>query len=346
METKRHFIDLSPLWGKGALLSMVLSDRSDGKSTAIATKAIQEHDEHGKASVFSRRWGTEFTAGFFDEFWANVNKKAPALLRGRDFDFSKPKKNPTPTPARFWLSPVGGGDKRPAVEFIPLSMAGRYKSSLGHEKHGNIFIDEYIPLDGRYIKDEVTSILELYKTIDRAHNDTRITIAGNKITRFNPVFEYLNIKQWKNGVNLYQNGAFALLVYSSKHNKQIDEKTAFNDLVRGTAYEEYNAGEFLITFDNLVMQKHSKFCVMRISHGGKLYGLYQAGAAVVVDELAGNTTPCVCVCTETAPPSHYALWLDAAKPQRAVLERYKYNNALFFATDAIAHNLKKFYDRI
>lgn len=346
MGTRRHFIDLRPLWDSGALFNMALSDRSDGKTTAMQVQCLREFDEAGKRPVFSRRFGTEYTAGFFDEFIQNVKNAKPALLEGRKYDFSKAKKSPNATPARLLLSPLDSDKLSPAVDFIPLSMAGRYKSALGYQTHGNIYVDEYIPLDGRYLKDEVSLLLELYRTIDREHFTTKITIAGNKITRFNPVFEYFNIKQWHKGVNLYQNGALALLVYSSKANQETAQKSAFKDLVSGTAYEAYNCGEFLRTFDDIVQAKHSKMCLLRISHGGKLYGAFVAGASLVIDELCGNTSPCVCVCVDTAPPQHYAIWLDAAKGQRAILERYKYNNALFFATDSIANNLKRFYERI
>ena len=342
----RHYIDLRPLWDSGALFCMALSDRSDGKSTAMATQCIKEFDNTGKRPVFSRRFCTEYTADFFDEFVQNIKNANPELLSGRNFDFCKAKKAPQASPARFLISKKGSEELTPAVDFIPLSMAGRYKSALGYQKNGNIYVDEYIPLDGRYLKDEAQLLLELYRTIDREHFTTRATIAGNKITRFNPVFDFFNIKQWKKGVNMYQNGTFALLVYSSKVNQEINQKSAFSDLVRGTAYEAYNHGEFLHTFAEIVQPKHSKLCVMRVSHGGKLYGVFVAGSTLVIDELNGNTTPCVCVCVDVAPPQHYAVWLEQAKGQREILERFKYNNALFFANDSIANKLKGFYKKI
>ena len=342
--SKRHFIDLAPLWGKGAIFNVALSDRSDGKTTAIQAQAIADADKNGKRAIISRRFSTEITAGYFDEMIKNLNNKDKNILSGRDYDFAKPRKGNLPKPAQFLLQPREGGEKIPVVDFVPLSLAGRYKSSLGHETHGNIYIDEYIPLDNRYLPNECEQMLELYKTVDREHFDTRLTVTGNRVTRYNPIFEYFNINEWKKGVNLYQNGALAVLVYSSANNRQIAQKSAFSDLIRGTKYEGYNNGEFLRAPDMAIMRTHSTVQVVRISHGGKVYGVYQAGAALVIDDNAKAHG--VCVCVEPAPTAHNATWLQAVPYIREILRQYKHANSIYCANELIAHSIKTFFDKI
>ncbi|MCQ2398874.1 MAG: phage DNA encapsidation protein, partial [Clostridia bacterium] len=173
---------------------MILSDRSDGKTTNLQTMGIEGFDADGKARVFSRRFSTEITNEFFDEVIKNVNNKNPALLEGRDYDFVKASKKHC---AAMLLQPRDSDKKAKCFSFIPITQAGRLKSSLGYETHKDIFFDEYIPLDDRYTKNEVTSILEMYKTIDREHYTNRIIICGNKITQANPVFEFFNITEFE-----------------------------------------------------------------------------------------------------------------------------------------------------
>ena len=178
---KQVYIDLHPLAREKSIFKMAISDRSDGKTTEAEKLAVETFDESGKIAIFARRYGTEFTAEFFTEFEKNLHVH-PELLAGRDYDFVTPSKKRL---GAFLLQPKDSDKKSTAVTFVPLTKAGRLKSALGYNTHKNIFIDEYLPLDNRYLPDEVGAILELYKTVDRNHFDNYIMVTGNKITRFN-----------------------------------------------------------------------------------------------------------------------------------------------------------------
>lgn len=339
---KQVYIDLHPLAREKSIFKMAISDRSDGKTTEAETLAIESFDASGKAAVFSRRFGTEINEKFFEEFAQNLHVH-PHVLDGRDYDFIKPSKKRLGT---LLLQPHDSDVKRPAVSFVPLSMAGRLKSALGYNTHKNVYIDEYIPLDGRYLKNEVELILELYKTIDRNHFDNYVMVTANKVTRFNPVFDYFDITTWKKGLNTYKNGALSLLVYSNKGNAQTCENSAFGDLVRGTKYEAYNAGEFLRNFNELLKTPHSRICLLYIAHRGKLYGVFQSENDVVVDYARQGGMPAPVVCVEPQPPEMRAVWLDTLPNAQKMLQAYKYANRLFFANEIILNDLKKIYDAV
>lgn len=339
---KQVYIDLHPLAREKSIFKMAISDRSDGKTTEAETLAVETFDASGKSAIFSRRFGTEMNERFFEEFAQNLHVH-PELLAGRDYDFIKPSKKRL---GALLLQPRDSDVKRTAVTFVPLSMAGRLKSALGYNTHHNIYIDEYIPLDGRYLRDEVDAILELYKTIDRNHFDNYVMVTGNKITRFNPVFQYFDINSWKKGLNTYKNGAFSLLVYSNKGNAQACEKSAFGDLVRGTKYEAYNAGEFLQSYSELIKSAHSRICLLYIAHRGKLYGVYQSENDVVIDLARRDGMPAQCVCIEPQPPERRAVWLSSAPNAQHLLQAYKYANRLFFANEIILNDLAKVYNAV
>lgn len=340
--SRKVFINLKPLIAEKSILKVAITDRNDGKTTAAAELAVKtfDKDDAHRAAVFCRRFGTELTDDFFDEFCAAL-RVHDDTLNGRDFDIIKPSKKRL---GGLMLPPLEGGEKRRAVTFLPLSMAGRLKSALGYTRQKNIFIDEYIPLDGRYLKDEVGAILELYKTIDRNHFDNYILVTGNKITRQNPIFEYFNITQWKQGLNTYQNGALSLLIYSNKGNAKECEESTFGDLVKGTAYEAYNAGEFLRNFDELIKPTHSRICLLYVLHKGKKYGAYQSESDLVFDRApasGGMSAPCVCIEPQSASAS--CVWLNALPNAQKMLQAYKYTNRLLFADELILNSLQRLY---
>lgn len=342
-KTKQVYIDLLPLVREKSIFKMAISDRSDGKTTGAEELAVKTFDESGKSAIFSRRFGTEFTDDFFTEFEENLHVH-PEVLAGRDYDIVRPSKKRL---GALMLEPLEGGAKTRAVTFVPLSMAGRLKSALGYKTHKNIYLDEYIPLDNRYLPNEVEMILELYKTIDRNHFDNYVMICGNKITRFNPVFQYFNITRWKKGLNTFQNGAFSLLIYSNKGNTQACEKSTFGDLVRGTKYEAYNAGEFLRNYSELIKTSHSRIILLYIAHHGKRYAVFQSESDIVIDNAprsGGMSAPCVCI--EPQPPETRAFWLSSMPNAQSLLQAYKYSNRLFFANEMIMNDLQKVYAQI
>lgn len=338
---KRVFINLRPLIeDKQSIIKMVLSLRNDGKTTGMKCAALESFYESGKAAVFCRRWrDSELSGEFYDTFLENVYTARKSLLDGRE-----PRIEGTQKKGRYLTVETESGRKK-AISFESISMAGRHKSNYDWNTHRNIFIDEYIPLDGRYVKDEMTQILELYKTVDREHYDNYVMIAGNRITRFNPVFQYFGVKQWHEGVNTYQNGRLRVLMYANAGNKELAKQSPFAELTAGTNYEQYNAGEFLQSMDQLICPSHGRLRLFDIAHNGKTFSAFQAGINVVID-FAPRSDSLTCVCITPQAAALSAVWLDAAKGVKSVLEKYKYTNRLYFASDAILYELTDFYKSI
>ena len=346
-QRKKVFINLDELIHRPSLFKMVLSPRGDGKSTALAVKAIETHDDSGKSAVFCRRFATEFPNEFFDTFHANVMKVRPDLFAGRKFDFVKPSKTKV---GALMLSPRDGDKMQTAVTFCPLSKAGRLKSALGVDTHKNIYIDEYIPLDGRYLKEEVNAILELYRTVDRDTETSYVLIAGNKITRFNPVFSFFNITKWTRGINTYKNGTLDIMVFANRANTESARGSNFGKLVAGTDYQQYNEGEFLAPINALIQPWHTRALLCKVAHDGRVYGLYSANNGAVFAPLKNESKYAV---TLVCAPQHAkgdAIWIcnqsEIGKYWRGLLAEYKYNNALYFCDESTAMQLQKFYTAI
>lgn len=339
---KRVRIDLTALCERKSILKMCLSTRGDGKSTWIAKKAVQSFDESGKAAVFCRRFETELSREFFDTFITLIKTAAPDLLN-RDYDVIMPSKKRA---GALLLQPLDSDVKKNSVTFVPLSKAARLKSALDWSTHKNLFMDEYIPLDGRYLKDEATALLELYQTIDRQHYDNFMLICGNKVTQYNPVFEYFGITSWTNGkINSYRNGALDAFMWDRK--LQAEDETAqsvFDALVAGTEYDNYANGAFLDDENALINGQHTRCAVFDVFARNKLFTLYQNEKSVCFGAHKDGKRPVYSI--EAAPQSVNARWLKDAENVRLFLQKYKYRNNLFFENAFVFEALKAFYKAI
>ena len=160
----------------GASLNQVLSRRSDGKTFDCKLRALEDYRDNKEITIYARRFKTEFTEQlcnhFFDELvvlskyaefasWEfKGSKKGVKVKQGDEWD---------------WI-----------IMFCPLSTSSRMKSQLDPfiRRIRIIDYDEFVPLDGVYLPNEVKTILELYKSIDRDRDVVQLIMLGNKITDF------------------------------------------------------------------------------------------------------------------------------------------------------------------
>ena len=230
---------------KGALLNLILSDRSDGKSFDCKARALEDYEQDGSITIYLRRWKTEITEkmykDWFEETWLNNEQ----YLRFSSWEFKYSKSG-------IKVRKSKKDDWDDIVYFIPLSIASKLKSQITNIKRIKIIdFDEYIPLDGRYIQNEVDQLLELWKSIDRDRNIVQIVLCGNKITPFCPIFDYfkIDLSITEDKIRMYKNNTLAVQIYSNKEHREKRQNSKFNDLIKDTNYEEYDSGGILKALD-------------------------------------------------------------------------------------------------
>ena len=224
---------------KGAPLNLVLSDRSDGKTFDSKKDALEQYEEDGSVTVYMRRYKTEITDKLYQTFFDEV-LKVEKYMRFALWEFRGSKKG-------IEVKRKGDKEWHQIVYFVPLSMSGKLKSQLEISKIKRIYFDEYVPLDGRYLPNEVDLILEFYKSVDRDRDTTQMVILGNKVTPFNPLFDYFGIDLEITGekIRMYKEGMLGVQIYKNIEHREIREQSKFNKLVKGTKYEDYNSGGIL-----------------------------------------------------------------------------------------------------
>ena len=264
---------------KNALFSLVLSDRSDGKTFDCKARALEDYEKNKDITIYVRRWKTELGPevynNFFNEVWEN-NENYKKYSEW-EFKYSKNKIQVKTSPKSEWDT---------ILYFIPLSVASRWKSKIQNVKRIKIIdYDEYIPMDNRYLPDETTLLLDLWKTIDRDRDEVQILICGNRIVPFCPILDYFNIDLKignKDMIRMYKDDTLAVQIYSNKEHREKREEGRFRKLVKDTKYNGYDTGEVLYALD-LELKSHEGFdyfCQFKTERGcGTLW--YKAGIIVV-----------------------------------------------------------------
>ena len=234
---------------KGALFNFVLSDRSDGKSFDCKSRALEDFDKNGSITVYMRRYKTEITEKLYSTFFDEV-LAVKGFEKYKEWTFKGSKQG-------VQVKRKGEENYQWIIYFVPLTMSGKLKSQLNVMKINMIDYDEFIPLDDRYAHNEMTLLLEFWKSVDRDRDSVQLIVLGNKITPYNPFFDYFNIDMQitNEKVRLYRDGTLAVQIYANKEHRQVRNKSRFSALVEGTDYDEYNEGGVLNAL-NLKVASH------------------------------------------------------------------------------------------
>ena len=130
-------------------------------------------------------------------------------------------------------------------------MSSKLKSTLDDYISAihTINFDEYVPLDGRYIPNEIDFILELYRSIDRDRDTVQLIILGNRVSPFMPILDYFNISLSivNSKIRTYRNNTIAVQIYTSTEHVDKRKKSRFAELIDNTDYNAYFYGGILHT---------------------------------------------------------------------------------------------------
>lgn len=229
----------------GALFSIVLSLRSDGKTFDCKLRALEDYRDKRHITVYVRRWKSEITELLYKNFFDDV------ITKEKYKEFASWQFRGTRKGVEVKLPDSKEWDY--IVFFVPLSISGKLKSQLDVYIHRIFMIDfdEYVPLDGRYIQNEMSILIEFYKSVDRERFTTQLILLGNKVTPFCPCFDFfdINISITNEKTRLYRNGTLAVQIYANKEHLEAGKSSKFNDLIKGTSYEDYNEGGILNALD-------------------------------------------------------------------------------------------------
>lgn len=234
-----EYYSARPIESKNALFNLTLSDRSDGKTFNIKEAAVQDYLEHGDQTLHVRRFKTELPQECYMHFMDELIEKKGDLYGKLKFKHTKPA---------VLIYNERLSDYEPLIYHMPLTMAGKLKSTIPVSRIKKIKLDEYVPLDRVYARGEMHLLLELWRSVDRDRDQTQLFCFGNAIDLFCPFIDYFNlpsINTDRKRIKLYRGGTIAVEMYFSEEHRERRAESRFSRLVAGTDYAGYAGGAVL-----------------------------------------------------------------------------------------------------
>lgn len=227
-------------------------------------------------------------------------------------------------------------NKRVCGMSLALSKSTKAKS-ISLPDFDTILFDEFLPEDGRYLKDEVGMALSLYQTIARGdgkaiREDVKFVFVGNNVTLNNPYFKELRIRENIQPDTKYTVDKDRAWVVELTNNKEIAKEvaeTAFGRMISKTKYGEYALkSQFYLDDDTFIEKPTGKsryYCTL--SWKGKNYGVYEfyeSGLLQISSKTDKNCKNIFSLTTADHKPNYMMLYKNNTNPI------YKY---LHFAYD-------------
>lgn len=126
--------------------------------------------------------------------------------------------------------------------FMALSVAQQAKS-VAYPNVKTIIFDEFILEKGyvHYIANEWEVFLNLYKTVDRDQDKTKVLLLANSVSMMNPYFIALGIEpdQVEQEIVIRHNGYVAVHFPDAEDFSMSVSKTRFGKFIAGTDYEKF-----------------------------------------------------------------------------------------------------------
>ena len=229
------------LLSHNSFINFVMSPRGNGKSYGAKKLVIENWLKRRKQSVYVRRTVTEMQ-DVKNTYWNDIKAEYPNL----EFDIK---------------GDVGLIDDEVVIYFIPLSTSSK-KKSASYPLVNQIFFDEYVittSSHNRYLKNEMTLLLDLIETIfrKRTGTDMRVIFMANAVSFVNPLFTFFNIEPNPNKrFQKFKDNLICLELFTDENFMQEKRETPFGRLIDGTAYGNYAIGNVVLEdSDDFILPK-------------------------------------------------------------------------------------------
>lgn len=315
-----------------AIIKYIDSDRSDGKTTHMIRRAYDGMKQHGKTAVLARRHVGDITKTYIEQLCGNLRVVRPDC--GELTAAGSPKKDGV-----FLFA-----DGVRFAQVVPLSRADAIKGALDEKSHRDLYVDEYVPLNGRYLKDEVTALLEMWFTIDRRTYSNSIYVFSNRPTTSNPLFSYFQVVP-RVGLSRWKNGRFLLLRVVNKGNREQIEQSPFGELIDGTPYAGYAyGGKGIKPVDRLICPAHGRGRMPVVVIDAAPVGFYAAGGDRIVVDYVRDRRPEDSIYTTTRNAGHGGgIYLPLNKSLTYSLRIMFLSSKLMFANEQVLFDCQELF---
>lgn len=183
-DTSGKYYDIAPLYNEGAEITVAFGERSAGKSTSTHTQLIKNvvNSEYELQYAYIRQLDTHIKGSIGDELFAKYNSQRWVE------ELTKGKYNTIYYRANKWYfgNKNQNGDKiemrkEPFCLGFALNIASKYRGIQKDDRIQDIFLDEFIPKNKRYLTNEFSLFQDVLSSIMRDTGNHRVIMCANTI---------------------------------------------------------------------------------------------------------------------------------------------------------------------
>lgn len=175
------YYNMNDLDSFNAPITFVMGERGNGKTFNATKKMFKKFIKDGKESMYVRRTKTELNQVLDDNLFDDVINSCYPEFKGRV--------KLTGNDSKGYVYTI---DDKPFVHCLALKSSGQIKG----KKYPNVdylFMDEYVPLDLKFCKDEYLLIENLLSTVFRDREGWRVHFASNSVSYVCPLLEAMDL---------------------------------------------------------------------------------------------------------------------------------------------------------
>ena len=240
------YYNFDKLFSFNFLIAFVIGERGCGKSFNAKVAVLKKFLKTGEQFIYIRRYKTELDTSLAT-FWDDL--QAHGYFEDEKLTVKKTK----------MLTEFKCNDKVCGFA-VPLSTANILKSTA-FPKVTTIIFDEFL-LDNsgtyRYLKNEVTMLLDVIETVGRLRDNLKVILLGNALNvHASPYFAYWNLElPYNSEFKTYFDGAIVVNYIKNLKYREAKKNSRFGRLIDGTEYGKY-------AIDNQVFRENNSFIEKR-----------------------------------------------------------------------------------
>ncbi|MBO7734608.1 MAG: phage DNA encapsidation protein [Methanobrevibacter sp.] len=240
------YYNFDKLFSYDFLIAFVIGERGCGKSFNSKLAVLKRFIKTGEQFLYIRRYKTELDTALVT-FWDDLQAHGY-------FDDLELKVKRSKMLTEFTC------DRETCGYAVPLSTANILKST-SFPNVTTIIFDEFL-LDNsgtyRYLKNEVTMLLDVIETVGRLRDNLKVILLGNALNvHASPYFAYWNLElPYNSEFRTFYDGTIVVNYIKNIAYREAKKKSKFGKLIDGTEYGKY-------AIDNQVFRENNNFIEKR-----------------------------------------------------------------------------------
>lgn len=244
LDMSNIYYNYDKLFSYNFLMAFVIGERGCGKTFGAKVHVLKKFLKKGEQFIYLRRYKTELDTSL-STFWNDLQDN------GYFTDYNlKVKKSKMLTEFSCNGKVCGYA--------VPLSTANILKSTA-FPKVKTIIFDEFL-LDNasgtyRYLKNEVTMVLDLIETVGRLR-DIQVLFLGNALSITNPYFAYFNLDlPYNSEFKSFKDGLIIVNYIKNLEYRHAKKQSKFGKLIKDTDYGKYAIDNEMLRDNNHFIEK-------------------------------------------------------------------------------------------